>query len=441
MPRHRSRSSDNPVRVSVWNPPGRAFRVTPVTLSPTPCGTYDYFGMTLSALLVCLDTKASEVLQRVLKELSIQVELCPDFARAAVRAAQDRFDVLIVDGESVKAVTALLKETRLSRLNESTLAIVVVPSQDSVRELFALGVNFVLYKPVAHERALSSLRAARSAMRREKRKNARATVHAHAIIDYGNVERQKATLIDLAQDGMSVSFGKKLPPTTKVYFQFQLPGQTASIRLSGQVVWQDWNGRGGVQFVDVPKTSRRLLDEYLSANIKIDAKNQFSEVTIEMEEPLEPAPVGVAMPGHETIAGTNFTVEKVYARPDASVASAAAAPGVAPEPDPNNRRQQNRYNCRIGAEVYRTGIPVPHHCCLTDLSAGGCYLEVALPFPQGSTVELVVRTWELKLHLRGTVLTSHPGYGMGIGFELKTKEERSNVQQLTDFVAATAEPQ
>jgi len=400
--------------------------------------TYDYQGMTLSALLVCLDAKASEVLQRVLKELHIQVELCPDFARAAVRAAQDRFDVLIVDGESVNAVTALLRETRLSRLNESTLAIVVVPSQDSVRELFALGVNFVLYKPVAYERALSSLRAARTAMRREKRKNARATVHAHAIIDYGNVERQKATLIDLAQDGMSVAFGKKLPPTTKVYFQFQLPGQTTSIRLSGQLVWQDWNGRGGVQFVDVPKSSRRLLDEYLGANIKIDARNHFSDVTVEMEEPLEATPVGVSMPDHETIAGTNYKVEKVHPRSDESVA--VAAPGVALEPDPNNRRQQTRYSCRIGAEVYRTGIPVPNHCCLTDLSAGGCYLEVALPFPEGSTVELVVRTWELKLHLRGTVLTSHPGYGMGIGFELKTKEERSNVQKLTDFVAANSQP-
>ena len=77
------------------------------------------------------------------------------------------------------------------------------------------------------------------------------------------LNEEKATLIDLAEDGMAVLFGKKLPPTSKVYFQFQLPGQKSSIRLSGQVIWQDWNGRAGVQFVDVPKTSRRLLTEYL----------------------------------------------------------------------------------------------------------------------------------------------------------------------------------
>src|SRR5579872_3789396 len=213
-------------------------------------------GMTLSALLVCADETAAGVLRQVLQELNIRVESCPDFVRAGIRAAQERFDVIIVDGKSTTDVLPLLRETRISRLNDSTLAVAVVPSQETIRELFSLGVNFVLYKPVAHDRALSSLRAARAVMRKEKRKNARAAVHTHATVDYANVEQQRATLVDLAQDGMAVMFGKKLPPTSKVYFLFKLPGQTASVRLSGQLVWQDWNGRGGVQFVDVPKTSR-----------------------------------------------------------------------------------------------------------------------------------------------------------------------------------------
>jgi hypothetical protein len=42
----------------------------------------------------------------------------------------------------------------------------------------------------------------------------------------------------------------------------------------------------------------------------------------------------------------------------------------------------------------------------------------------------------MKLQLRGTVLTSHPGYGMGVGFELDNEEERVNLKKLTDFVAA-----
>jgi len=46
----------------------------------------------------------------------------------------------------------------------------------------------------------------------------------------------------------------------------------------------------------------------------------------------------------------------------------------------------------------------------------------------------------MKLMLRGTVLTSHPGFGMGVSFELKTKEERDSVKKLTDFVALTTTP-
>ena len=103
----------------------------------------------------------------------------------------------------------------------------------------------------------------------------------------------------------------------------------------------------------------------------------------------------------------------------------------------NNRREQTRYSCRLGAEVYRTGSSVPNYCCLTDLSSGGCYLEVHLPFPKDSSVEIIIRTHELKLRLRGKVQASHPGYGMGIAFELKTKEERDQVKQLTDFVEST----
>jgi len=388
--------------------------------------------MTLSALLVCTDKAAAEVLSRVLKELNIRVEACPDFARASIRAAQERFDAIIIDAQSTAQVLSLLRDTRTSRLNDATLAVAVVPSQESIRELFSLGVNFVLYKPVAYDRALSSLRAARAVMRKEKRKNARAVVHTHATVDYANVQQEKATLVDLAPGGMAVLFGKKIPPTSKVYFQFKLPGQSASVRLSGQVVWQDWNGRAGVQFVDVPKTSRKLLDEFLDARLPKEEEKlelfEVNDVTVEMEEPL-----GMSVISREWTPGHGG---------EAAVAEEVATP-VGPSAttvDPNNRRAQTRYSCRIGAEVYRTGTSVPNHCCLTDLSAGGCYLEVSLPFPQGSSVEIVVRTYDLKLRLRGVVQASHPGYGMGLAFELKTKEERANLKKLTDFVAANSDP-
>jgi CheY-like chemotaxis protein len=393
--------------------------------------------MTLTALLVCVDEAAAQVLRRVLEELRIRVESCPDFARASLRLAQDRFDAVIADGESNADVITLLRDTRLSRTNDATLAIALVSDQESIREMFSLGVNFVLYKPLAYDRALSSLRAARAVMHKEKRKSTRATVHAHATVDYANVQQEKATLIDVAQDGMSVRFGKKLPPVGKVYFTFQLPGQSSSVRLSGQLIWQDWNGRAGVQFVDVPKTSRRMLNEFLDANRATESQHErLPDVTVEMEESLLVA----------TVAAISEQESHASEKPGREAkGSREAVPAVQTEraserPDTDNRRAQKRYACRLGAEVYRTGTSVPNHCCLTDLSSGGCYLELPLPFPINSSVEILVRTYEMKLRLRGQVLASHPGYGMGVAFELKTKEELETVKKLTDYVAATTEP-
>jgi CheY-like chemotaxis protein len=388
-------------------------------------------GMNLSSLLVCADDASVQVLRRVLEELNIQAEICADPVRAAVRLAQEGFDLLILDCETQDEVIALLNESRSSRASGSTLAVVVVAGQESIREMFSLGVNFVLYKPMSYERALSTLRAAQNVLYRDKRRKARAPVHTHATIDYAGVEQAKATLVDLAEDGMAVNFGKRLPPTCKVYFQFQLPGQSAVVRLSGQVMWQDWNGRAGIQFVDVPQASRRVLSDWLQRNLSDATTRELAAEPVEVEHSVKP--------GDDTVA--NRPEQKPEQKPEekqeTKVRERAAVARLRAEP--SNRRGQTRYACRLGAEVYQQGSSVRNYCHLSDLSPGGCYLEMPLAFAAGSAIEITVRTHDMKLRLSGVVKASHPGYGMGVSFKLNTKDERQGVQQLIDFVAAAAE--
>jgi CheY-like chemotaxis protein len=385
--------------------------------------------MTLLSLLVCEDEASVQVLSRVLEELDIRVELCADAARAFVRLAQERFDIIILDCETQADLVSLLHESRSSRLNDSTLAVAVVMGQESIREMFSLGVNFVLYKPVSYERAVSTLRAAQSVLNRDKRRKGRAPVHTQATIDYAGVEQARATLVDLAEDGMAVNFGQRLPPTCKVYFQFQLPGQMANVRLSGQVVWQDWNGRAGIQFVDVPQASRRILREWLNINLSEVMQRELAAQVVEVEHSIRP--------GEESnVADATAEIQHQDRQQQKNRDGEASA---RLRSEPNNRRRQTRYACRLGAEVYQQGSSVKNYCHLSDLGPGGCYLEMPLAFAMGTPVEIIVRTHEMKLHLSGQVRASHPGYGMGISFKLNTKDERHGVQQLIDFVAAAAE--
>jgi hypothetical protein len=366
------------------------------------------------------------VLRGVLDELNFRVELCPDPIRGGVRLAQERFDLIVVHCKTKRDAIALLLGSRASRLNDSTLAMVVVDGQESVREMFSLGVNFVVYRPISHERALSSLRAAQTLLYRDKRRKARAMVHTQATVDYAGGEQVRATLVDLAEDGMAVTFGTKLPPTSKVYFQFQLPGQKSTVRLSGQVVWQDWNGRAGVQFVDVPQTSRRILNEWLEKSLEDTRKGEIPGA-VYAEEASPP----VLSAGGQTVKAVNKIGGEGKSQEREAVNRLRS--------QLDNRRGQTRYACRLGAEVFRAGTSVRNYCHLSDLSPGGCYLEMPLIFPPSSAVEITVRTHEMKLRVSGEVKTSNPGHGMGISFKLNTKEEREGVQQLIDFVA-TATP-
>lgn len=70
----------------------------------------------------------------------------------------------------------------------------------------------------------------------------------------------------------------------------------------------------------------------------------------------------------------------------------------------------------------------PIRCQLTDLSLGGCYLELPSPFPPASRVTLSMRAAELEVRAQGIVRVMHPEKGMGVEFTQKTAEQRSAVE-------------
>ena len=360
--------------------------------------------MALTSLVVCADLKAVQVLSQILRELNIAAEHCGDLASAAGRLAGQHFDAVVVDCQDQMPAIELIAGVRKSPMNRSTLIIGLVDGREQVRDIFGQGANFIVYKPVSVERAASSLRAARGLMAREKRIKLRIALHAPASITYADAENVAATLLDLSEDGLAIQSERRLPPRCKVYFQFNLPGDKSSVRLSGDVVWQDSSGRVGIRFVDVPQTSRRTMNEWI--------KNSLARLaTAEKNAPKKELP-----PASEAVA-TRF----------AGLGLSAAS---------SNRRVQGRRACRLSADVFRLGEGVPNRCTLSDVSTGGCYVETPSPFPSRTGLDIVVRTRDMKLRVRGTVQVVHPGFGMGVQFSLNTADEREQVKQLIAAQAA-----
>src|ERR1700675_3030784 len=71
----------------------------------------------------------------------------------------------------------------------------------------------------------------------------------------------------------------------------------------------------------------------------------------------------------------------------------------------------------------------PIRCQLTDLSVGGCYLEMASPFPRSSRVALSMRAGGGEGRAQGVVRVMHPDKGMGLDFIQATPEDREAVEK------------
>ncbi len=356
--------------------------------------------MELRVLVVCSDQTAADLLAKVLPELGIEPEHTTSFSRALERVEVQNFDGIILDYQAGESSQGFVSKLRASARNRNTVLIAIIDSEFCARPAFGLGANFVLYRPLSLERSRLSLRAARSLMRRERRRAPRIPVTASTNMDFPGAEAQQATLLNLSDGGTALRSDRRVPPSCKVYFQFALPGQQQLVRISGELAWQDATGRTGIRFVDVPQASRRVINAWLSQNSS-NPRSDSGKL---------PTP-----------------------KADLVSSKGDSKPG-----DAGNRRGERRFACKLGAEVYRLGASVPNRCTLSDVSEGGCYVEMPTPFTGQTGVEIIIRTKDMKLKIRGQVQATHPGFGMGVRFMFRDAAEQEEVLRLLATVAAGA---
>ncbi|HVM94611.1 MAG TPA: PilZ domain-containing protein [Terriglobales bacterium] len=361
--------------------------------------------MDIRVLLVCPDQDVATLLKGVLAEMGMEAEHTPSLAHGLELLEEQKFDAIVFDFRSDPASEEFLALLRQSKKNNATMLMALVPEEFNARPLFGLGANFVLYRPLSLERIRMSLSAARSLMRRERRSEQRAHVHSKANVSYPGADDLDATLVNISDGGTLITTSQRELGKGKVYFEFALPGQKQIVRLSGQVAWQDFSGRAGVRFLDVPQASRRTIQAWLQKN-------------------------GVR-PGEKPAPPPEPVIERFALEPKLPAGLSQSDILSA-----SNRRKDERVPCKLGATISPAGTNTPNHCSLSDLSEGGCYIEMPSPLPGKADVEIMVRTSDMKFKVSGEVLTSHPGFGMGVRFVFHDSREREEILRLLAVLSA-----
>lgn len=99
------------------------------------------------------------------------------------------------------------------------------------------------------------------------------------------------------------------------------------------------------------------------------------------------------------------------------------------------RRRFPRFECKASAEIRLQSNGSPVRGNLVDISLGGCYIEMMIPLPVSTQLDLVIWLEKGKLFTPGLVTSSHAGFGVGVKFIGMGKPER---QMLEEYLAEQA---
>jgi hypothetical protein len=80
------------------------------------------------------------------------------------------------------------------------------------------------------------------------------------------------------------------------------------------------------------------------------------------------------------------------------------------------RRKFARHTCRIQTQVIPDDTSIGLPGTITDVSLGGCYVEMLSPLPVDSVIHLSLNPGSTTLHMSGKVRSSQMGLGMGVAF-------------------------
>ena len=93
----------------------------------------------------------------------------------------------------------------------------------------------------------------------------------------------------------------------------------------------------------------------------------------------------------------------------------------------DERRQFDR--SRLIVDVYFDGSDLTGVASTTDISLGGLYLSTGVDIPKGSTLTLRIPMGRQHLVVRGDVVYSLPGHGVGVRFHRLSNEKRALIER------------
>src|SRR5579884_761903 len=224
--------------------------------------------MSFRALLVTKDDQAREALTPVLSGFGLSVHAC-GYPDALCLVTEQKFHAVLVDFDDPHSAALVFENLANTRFQSHAMTVALVSDRTKVRNAFGHGANFVVFKPIATSDAESTLRAAASLIRNERRNSFRVPVQVPVKLAWNTDEDAiDGILLDLSEEGMDVLASQPLYCSAMVSARFTLPELRKELDLPAEVVWANPNGESGLRFAEVSEHDAQILRAWILEHSK-----------------------------------------------------------------------------------------------------------------------------------------------------------------------------
>ncbi|MGH9512824.1 MAG: PilZ domain-containing protein [Terriglobales bacterium] len=216
--------------------------------------------MVLRATLVSVDDDAIGVLTSVLSEFGVAAQSC-GYSSGTFYVPEYKLDALVVDFDDADRAISIVQSTR--GVPVPPLVVAILTNQDSLRDAFAAGASFALFKPLSEDQARATLRAVIALIKRERRRCLRIPLQAPVLLEGEDGSEKEGVILDLSEDGLDLLTPAPIRPFSKPVVRFTLPLNRRRVEVRGEIRWANQSGQSGMRFVDMSEELRNTFVEFI----------------------------------------------------------------------------------------------------------------------------------------------------------------------------------
>ncbi|HEX8816754.1 MAG TPA: PilZ domain-containing protein [Terriglobales bacterium] len=108
--------------------------------------------------------------------------------------------------------------------------------------------------------------------------------------------------------------------------------------------------------------------------------------------------------------------------------------------EPERRRKFPRYKTTIAVELWPDGATVASRNQTSEISVGGCYIEMNFTYQAGAHLKIILWVGDEKIATEAQVITHDFGFGNGICFLNMSDADKAKLKKHLDTLEPTSAP-